>query len=609
MWLRSFAGLAGLAAWFVTAVATTAVLVWIGVVGILSAKSSFIAGWWVITLPLVPTCWGVAVLAAGSTVRSLLPSAPVREDSAAVSREQAPALWRMVDELAERCRCRPPFEIRLTRDANASVAERTALLGLLGGKRYLYVGAPLLVALDAEELRAVLCHELAHQAAGHARLGALAVRVSYAVEVALRESNAWAGSLRSWGFKASHYFATVPMNAFSAIFRDIMLPARREHEFGADAIAADIVGAEPMLRALRGHLAVNRAWHEFDLRLLEAGRSVKVLPDDEFAAFAAYLALPSCREGLASLRERELSPLRKDRESPHPSPAEREERLRVRLPAVAVAVGGGDRAREPLEGAGQLVRWFAGEWRAPSHAGGPRIVPVRRWLSSAGEFTTAGRAGTLLAAVSRVVREAPRTVVTLEGILRQCAESSGPLPREFRMLARRSMRRPTVDREEQESPLDASDQRQLVDAVVALLERSLVAGGLGVWRIGWGGTVTADCPDITREELHGLARAAIGHADRGGSGDSGGGAVVGSGGLGGLGGPAGPGGSGGLLDRLAALGLDLGAVPPPVKVLPARRSGRSPRRDRPVEADAAAFVAVVVLVCLIGGSAWWTFTT
>lgn len=60
---------------------------------------------------------------------------------------RAPGLWAEARAMAEAVDTRPPDEIRLVPEVNAAVSERTALFGMIGGRRYLYIGVPLLQAL------------------------------------------------------------------------------------------------------------------------------------------------------------------------------------------------------------------------------------------------------------------------------------------------------------------------------------------------------------------------------------------------------------------------------------------------------------------------------
>jgi len=78
-------------------------------------------------------------------------------------------LWAEVRAIAAEVRTRVPDEVRLVADVNAAVSEDTRLLGLRGGRRYLYVGLPLLQAMNLAQFRSVLAHELGHYSHQHTR--------------------------------------------------------------------------------------------------------------------------------------------------------------------------------------------------------------------------------------------------------------------------------------------------------------------------------------------------------------------------------------------------------------------------------------------------------
>ena len=60
-----------------------------------------------------------------------------------------PRLWAEVRALAESSAPGAPDEIRLLPEVNAAVEEQTQMLGLVRGRRTLYLGAPVLMGLTA----------------------------------------------------------------------------------------------------------------------------------------------------------------------------------------------------------------------------------------------------------------------------------------------------------------------------------------------------------------------------------------------------------------------------------------------------------------------------
>ncbi|GAA1940622.1 M48 family metallopeptidase [Kitasatospora viridis] len=561
---RALAGLIVLSAWYVVSLLTVGALLWFDLlclrfIGVL--VNSGLAYW--VVFYAMPASLGVAVLLVGKVVRSVLPLAPVREGSLPVDRAQAAALWHMVDELVERIGARPPSEIRLLVDVSAAIVERTALLGLLGGRRVLYIGAPLMITLDADEFRAVVAHELAHDAARHTRFSALTVRVSHALDTTVREARA---DLRTKGLlRMYQWIALAPLLVFAAIYRDTVLPARREHEFAADDMAAEVVGTEVMVRALRGYHAANRSWHDFTVRLLRPNLAAGVVPDDPFAAFAHIVAQPHYRERLHAFRAGPLPFLGSGGLNPHPSPREREERLlRGRRSG---APSGAAPAPKPLDGAAELAALIARTpWARTDALPGSdhsRITPWPQWLSSVGEFTSVGEADRLLRAAARLTpSEQQWNGLTLHSVLVCVATRSHQLVQEYgRLSGRRSSAR--------------EGERRLAEAAAALVQRWLVVGGLASWRVDWGAAVTADCPALGQDELGALVHDALSREPDAADSTE-------------------------LHRRLEAMGLDLEAVTRPLRPFPVEEARRTSREKRtPREVRSARAVMVVGTASLV----------
>ena len=82
------------------------------------------------------------------------------------TRAEAPGLWRMWDELS------PPRwwqlrRLRLDDNFNASIGQRSRLLGLALPETTMTFGLPMLQALDEPMVRAVVAHEVGHDACRH----------------------------------------------------------------------------------------------------------------------------------------------------------------------------------------------------------------------------------------------------------------------------------------------------------------------------------------------------------------------------------------------------------------------------------------------------------
>jgi Zn-dependent protease with chaperone function len=225
----------------------------------------------------------------------------------AVTPRDEPELWRTVTELAARVQTRVPDEIRLVPDVNAAVSEDARLLGLIRGRRHLYVGVPLMLTLSADELRAVLCHELGHYSGSHTRLGGITYRGRTSL-------------IRTIERLSQHAIIRGVFLLYAKLYLRVSQAVSRRQELEADAAAVAIAGRRPMGDALRKVRVSAAAW-EFYLnthcRLIGPAQA---RPADLFAGFYTLFHEPSMGAELAKLVE---APEERSPYDSHPSLAER----------------------------------------------------------------------------------------------------------------------------------------------------------------------------------------------------------------------------------------------------------------------------------------------
>jgi Zn-dependent protease with chaperone function len=159
-----------------------------------------------------------------------------------VTREQAPRLFALLDELRAALDCQPFHHVLLVNDLNAAVVQ-IPRLGIFGWHRnYLVLGLPLLTSLSPEEFRAVLAHEFAHSSRGHGRFGNWLYRVrqtwAQVIGQMVRQRTRW-----SW-------VLTKFLDWFWPKFSGHTFVLARANEYVADAGAVRLAGAENIGRAL-----------------------------------------------------------------------------------------------------------------------------------------------------------------------------------------------------------------------------------------------------------------------------------------------------------------------------------------------------------------------
>jgi Zn-dependent protease with chaperone function len=237
-----------------------------------------------LTLPLFAALVGGAGVALWRALRAKHEPMP----GVSVTPQQAPRLWEEVHALARAAGTRAPDEIRIVADVNAAVAEHSRLLGLIAGRRYLYLGMPLLQALSLDQTRAVLAHELGHYSGAHSRLGAVAYRGRLAVAGTLGRI----GPMNpvGWAFKLYGKLYLLVDNAVS-----------RRQELEADAAAVRVAGKRAAIGALT-EVSVAATAYDFYLgRYVAPGAEFGLLPDNIFAGFTHLVG--ERQEELARLRE------------------------------------------------------------------------------------------------------------------------------------------------------------------------------------------------------------------------------------------------------------------------------------------------------------------
>lgn len=215
----------------------------------------------------------------GVLARNLwLPTPPVYR--LPLQRTDAPALFQMVGDLAERMDVAPPREVFIEMNCNAWV-----MLGGLGrgwGRSRLGVGYDLLAGLTTKEVEAVLAHELAHARTvqrgfskwlnrGLARLGRTAAELS--ARAAFRQEAKQSAALASAVLRVFDPLATRAARLVASY--------SRQDEFAADRGAAECCGAAGLRSSL---IKLERLNREVE-RMPWSERLARMQPEDHFGAW------------------------------------------------------------------------------------------------------------------------------------------------------------------------------------------------------------------------------------------------------------------------------------------------------------------------------------
>jgi Zn-dependent protease with chaperone function len=232
---------------------------------------------------------------------------------------QAPELFRMIDDVRKRVRGPRVHEVRVDGETNAGVVQVPRAGGIFGSRNYLVLGLPYLNALSAEEMRAVVAHELGHLSRAHGRFGAFVYRVRATWFSLLRglemRQSLWTGLVRRFFLWYVPYF-----NAYT-------LPLARAHEFEADDAAAAAAGHEPAgVSLVKGMLAARWAHESYWPGIYKRAIDEPAPPETAFAPMVEGIATASRGEDVKTWY-RQLLEMETDPYDTHPSIAERLEHL------------------------------------------------------------------------------------------------------------------------------------------------------------------------------------------------------------------------------------------------------------------------------------------
>ena len=151
------------------------------------------------------------------------------------------------------------IDVHVDHELNASASETRGLFGVLGTRRVLTLGVPLLLLLSKDEVLAVIAHEFGHFSRRHGRLG----QWLYRAHIGWLEHAYYVDASSSVMDRAAGAFASRFVPYFSAL----SYVHSRQCEYEADADGAASVGPDAFALALC-KIAVAVRWFETRLSLV-----------------------------------------------------------------------------------------------------------------------------------------------------------------------------------------------------------------------------------------------------------------------------------------------------------------------------------------------------
>jgi len=222
----------------------------------------------------------VAVIAIGAIitvykmVHSLFVRVNAEEPGRSLKPEEAPGLWNLTREVAEKLGTRPLDDIRVAPGTEMAVYERGTIRERRNdmGRRTLIMGLGLVPGFDQNSFRAVLAHEYGHLSHRDTAGGDVALRVNQDM---LKFAHAMARARQAVWWNIGFQF----LRLYHFLFRRISHGATRLQEVLADRAAARLYGPQPFEEGLRHVVRRQIEFNHFASKeisaALSAGRSLQ----------------------------------------------------------------------------------------------------------------------------------------------------------------------------------------------------------------------------------------------------------------------------------------------------------------------------------------------
>jgi len=224
-----------------------------------------------------------------------------------LSADQAPTLWKFVEQIAQEVGTETPGHIVAGADATFFVTEaKVSVTGGVASGRTLYVSIPLCHILTKNELRAVIGHEMAHF---HGRDTEFSRRFYPVFRNGSNTLEAIVGTAQSVGGGA---YALLPaiwlLSHYLSSFSEAEAEISRERELAADMVGAKVTSPRDFALAITKIIEHDSAWEQTCSNLLESPASDKValpLPSEVFVEIAERQVRETSRTAQVEQLEKE----------------------------------------------------------------------------------------------------------------------------------------------------------------------------------------------------------------------------------------------------------------------------------------------------------------
>lgn len=241
-----------------------------------------------------------------------------------VKRADAPRLFESLDDLSRKLDAPRIHEVRLTDELNAGALEQRGFLGLVGGRRTLLLGVPLLHMLSEEQVRAVIAHELGHFSRRHGSKGHWIYRVRAAWSAYLYTPEMYDDGidrLRRWAARA-----------FLPRFLKRSSAWSKHCEYEADALAAEAADGRYLLDGLARMEAIDQFYGSSYARALARRQLADFEPPENYWDWLKSLIMNDLHSSVVTTEASDKASRRTTLWDTHPELHERAAALGLSVP-------------------------------------------------------------------------------------------------------------------------------------------------------------------------------------------------------------------------------------------------------------------------------------
>lgn len=253
--------------------------------------------WVVYERPISFVWWtGIGAMAIFGTLGALISFTKARDERSSgikVSKDAEPELWALVTRLAGAAGSVPPDHLYVVPTADVWMTQKTRMLGLIGGERRLFVGAPLVACMTERQLSFVLAHALGVHGNRDTRLITMALTGREALIKAIEDL--------AVGNRADRVVAEV-FELYLRLYRKVTDKLAVWQGTAADANATKVVGSLAAESALREQEVVVAAWKLFHDNHFRPAWEAGFRPTTIFDAFARLRGAPELHVRLDEIR-------------------------------------------------------------------------------------------------------------------------------------------------------------------------------------------------------------------------------------------------------------------------------------------------------------------